>query len=247
MTFDPKQIKGLFFDIYATLISWEDGLYAHLLRLTKQPGSPETRSRLLRMNAAIEKAVEHEHSDWKYPLILEEVYARIAKELGLQFDRDEQISYGRQIGDWPAFPDTVAAMEILAKHYKLFVLSNVDEDSFATTCAGPLKGVHWDGIYTAEQIGSYKPDPRNYEYVVDRFQEIGISKGEVVMVAQSLDIDHVTCTALGFKPGVWIERKGAIMGGNRKELEDQGLLELGAVYTSLGEFATAVEKTFAHE
>jgi 2-haloalkanoic acid dehalogenase type II len=245
MTFEPKQIKGLFFDIYATLISWEDGLYAHLLRLTEEPDSPENRSKYLRLNAAMEKAVEHEHPSWKYPRILEEMYARIAKELGLPFDREEQISFARQVGDWPAFPDTVAAMEILAKHYKLFVLSNVDEESFGRTCAGPLKGVHWDGIYTAEQIGSYKPDPRNYEYVVDRFQEIGISKDEVVLVAQSLDVDHVSSKALGFKPGVWIAREASIMGGDRGKLEEQGLLELGAIYPTLGEFAAAVEKAFA--
>ncbi|KIW01317.1 uncharacterized protein PV09_07353 [Verruconis gallopava] len=182
------------------------------------PDLPENRTKLLRLHATIEKSVEHEHPSLKYPLVLEEVYARIANELGISFDRDQQISYGRQIGDWPAFPDTVEAMKILANHYKLFVLSNVDEDSFRRTCSGPLK--------------------------VERFQEIGISKEGVVMVAQSLDLDHMSCKTLGFPPGVWIARKGAIMGGDRKELEDQGRIELGAVYETLGEFAAAVQTAF---
>jgi FMN phosphatase YigB (HAD superfamily) len=137
-------------------------------------------------------------------------------------------------------------MQVLAKHYKLFVLSNVDNASFARTLDGPLKGVHWDGIYTAEQIGSYKPNPRNYNHVVTHLDKnFGIPKDEILLVAQSLAVDHVAATALGFRPGVWIARKSSSMGGNREELEAKGLLKLGATYSTLGEMAKAVEKAFA--
>ncbi|TPX16359.1 uncharacterized protein E0L32_004008 [Thyridium curvatum] len=256
MAFDPTKVKGLFFDIYATLINWEDGIYKSLYELAwhlpsfnpLHADTPETRQKLLRMFAATEKTVEHENPTMKYSQVLEEVYERIAIELGLFIDIHAQAAFGRSIGDWPAYPDTVAAMQVLARHYKLCVLSNVDDASFARTCAGPLKGVHWDGVYTAEQIGSYKPDHRNYNFVVDRFREdFGIAKDEIVMVAQSLDIDHVTCTELGFRPGVWIARSGSDMGGHREELESKGLLELGAVYPTLGAMAEAVEKAFAEK
>jgi len=256
MTFAPTQVKALFFDIYATLIDWESGIYPQLLRLSQQIPSPEdprradtpqTRKTLLRAYATNEKAVEHANPKLAYPQILEQVYARIASDLGIQdVSRADQVAFGRSIGDWPAFPDTVEAMQVLAKHYKLFVLSNVDNASFSRTLAGPLAGVHWDGIYTAELIGSYKPDPANYHYVVTRVQEdFGIPKDELVMVAQSLDIDHVSVKALGFKPGVWINRNAAAMGGVREELESKGLIGLGATYNTLGEFAEAVEKAFS--
>ncbi|KIW51687.1 hypothetical protein PV05_10385 [Exophiala xenobiotica] len=139
-------------------------------------------------------------------------------------------------------------MKVLAKHYKLFVLSNVDNESFGRTLAGPLKGVHWDGIYTAELIGSYKPNPRNYNYVVERLKEdFDMSKGETLMVAQGLDIDHVSAKALGFRPAVWIARYAgdAGMGGNKERLQAEGLIEIGAEYASLGEMAEAVKKAFA--
>jgi FMN phosphatase YigB (HAD superfamily) len=61
----------------------------------------------------------------------------------------------------------VEAMQILDKHYKLFALSTVDNESFGRTLAGPLKGVKFDGIYTAENIGTYKPNPKNHHYCLN--------------------------------------------------------------------------------
>jgi hypothetical protein len=37
------------------------------------------------------------------------------------------------------------------------------------------------------------------------------------------------------------------MGGKRQELEQQGLIELGAEYATLGEMAEAVEKAFSNK
>ena len=48
-----------------------------------------------------------------------------------------------------------AALQYLKKHYKLIILSNVDNRSFSFSNAA--LGVAFDAIYTAEDIGSYKP------------------------------------------------------------------------------------------
>ena len=206
----------------------------------------QTRQTLFHLYAVHEKAAEHEHPQWKYPQILEQAYARIAAQVGVPLERARQVAFGQSVGDWPAFPDTVAAMQMLANHYKLFVLSNVDDASFARTCAGPLNGVRWDDIYTAQQIGSYRPHPDNYNYVAARAQQdFGLAKDRIVLVAHGLNIDHASCKALVFQPGVWIVRRGSDMGGDREELEAQGLIELGAVYGTLGEMAKAVEKAFS--
>ncbi|KAF2429543.1 HAD-like protein [Tothia fuscella] len=258
MVFDLKSFKGLFFDIYATLIDWEEGIYPFLLNLSQKipagdalrEDNAETRRTLLKRYFDNENAVEHENPTTAYPYILEAVYDRIAGQLGVKTDDSERIAFGRSIGKWKAFPDTVEAMKVLAKHYKLFVLSNVDKASFSRTMAGPLKGVHWDGIYTAEEIGSYKPDPANYNFVVDRAKkDFNIEKNELCLVAQSLDLDHVNTTRLGFEPGVWISRYAgkAAMGKNMEELKKAGSgdVNVGATYNSLGELAEAVEKAWA--
>lgn len=253
MPLDLTHPKALYFDIYATLIDWEAGIYPQLLRLSQRAALPEnrledtaeSRTKLLRAFAVHDKIVGHENPTLTYSQIIQKIYGRIAQDLGAEVNQDEQRAFGNSIGDWPAFPDTVQAMQVLGKYYKLFVLSNVDNASFDRTRTGPLKGVHWDGIYTAEMIGSYKPDPKNYNYVVQRLQEdFSIPKDEILLVAQSLDIDHVSNKALGFQPGIWIARNGSSMGGIKKELEQRGELEIGETYTTLGEMAEAVEKAF---
>jgi FMN phosphatase YigB (HAD superfamily) len=109
---------------------------------------------------------------------------------------------GHSIGEWAAFPGSVAAMQALGMHYKLFALSNVDNESFGRTLAGPLKVVKFNGIYTAQMIGSYKPNPNNHNYCLSHIKDdFGIEK-EMLIVAQSLDIDHVASTALGLQPGI---------------------------------------------
>jgi FMN phosphatase YigB (HAD superfamily) len=106
-----------------------------------------------------------------------------------------------------------------------------------------LEDVRWDGVYTAETIGSYKPDARNYEYVVEKAREgWGFEKGELVMVAQSLDIDHMMSKRLGFRDGVWISREGSVLGGDRKTLEAEGKVRIGVEFGTLGEFAAWVEQ-----
>lgn len=245
MSLDLTVTKGLFFDIYATLINWEAGIYPRLLQLSGSKDEPQTKSKLLDAYHDYQQDIWVAEPTLPYPQVLERVYARIAHDLGVSFSKEDQVAFGHSIGDWPAFPDTVDALKRLSKRYKLFVLSNVDNASFERTRTGPLQSAHWDGIFTAEMIGSYKPDPRNYNYVVDRAAEqFGIKKDELMLVAQSLNIDHMMSKKLGFKPGVWIARSGSAMGGAREELEREGLIQLGATYDTLGEFADAVEKAF---
>jgi 2-haloalkanoic acid dehalogenase type II len=243
---DLTEPKGLFFDVYATLIDWEAGIYPPLLALAQQPDSPDLREQLLHAYHTHQIGIWRDSPTLLYPQVLEETYGRIAKERNVSFDQADAVTFGAGIGEWPAFPDTVDALRRLAKHYKLFVLSNVDNASFERTRTGPLQSAHWDGIYTAEDIGSYKPDPKNYHYVVDAAGEkFGIGKEQLVLVAQSLDIDHMSVKKLGFRPGIWISRSGSAMGGKREEMESKGEIELGAAFETLGDFANAADKAFA--
>ena len=245
MSLDLTSVKGLFFNIYATLINWEAGIYPQLLQLAGSKDDEQTKSKLLDAYHKYQVEIWVAEPTLPYPQVLEKVYARIAQDLGVSFTEENKVAFGHSIGDWPAFPDTVDALKTLSKYYKLFVLSNVDNASFERTRTGPLQSAHWDGIFTAEMIGSYKPDPRNYNYVVDQAaKDFAIKKDELRLVAQSLDIDHLMSKKLGFQPGVWIARSGSAMGGGREELEKKGLIQLGAAYDTLGELATAVEKAF---
>src|ERR1700761_9194310 len=107
MAFDLTKPKALFFDIYATLIDWEAGIYPQLLRLSQQAESPsnrledtpETRKRLFQSFATHDRAVGHENPTLAYPLILQQIYARIAAELGATFSPQDQRAFGQSIGE----------------------------------------------------------------------------------------------------------------------------------------------------
>lgn len=256
MAFNPKEFKVLSFDIYGTLIDWESGIFTALLSLaSKLPTSSkhhpsnntdrENRVYLLTEYTTLEKAIQIEHPTLAYPKVLAEIYRRLATQLSVPFTEEEATTFGATIGKWPAFPDTVAAMQELAKHYKLVVLSNTARTSFNETLTGPLSGVKFDAIYTAEDIGSYKPDVRNFEYLIKHVREdFGVKKEEILKVAQSLYHDHEPAKNVGLKPSVWIRRAGdeTLMGGKLKDFE--GTVNLAASFDTLGELAEVVKKAF---
>lgn len=131
------------------------------------------------------------------------------------------------------------------------ILSNVDEDNISRVVGpgGALDGVAFDAVYTAERIGSYKPDRRNFEYLfagVER--ELGGTRGGVLHVARSLTADHVPAKEIGLR-SVWIARggdrpEGYGTGGDYGALKAEGKLGFEWVYQTLGEFAEAVEREF---
>ncbi len=84
------------------------------------------------------------------------------------------------------------------------ILSNVDRASFAATL--PRLGVPFDAVFTAQDIGSYKPDPRNFAYLVDRLAAMGIAKTDILHTAQSLFHDHAPANAAGLA-SAWIDRR----------------------------------------
>jgi 2-haloacid dehalogenase len=83
-------------------------------------------------------------------------------------------------------------------------LSNVDRASFAASNA--RLGVTFTSVLTAEDIGSYKPSPRNFAALTDEARQLGIGDGKLLHVAQSLYHDHVPAQQVGLRT-VWINRR----------------------------------------
>ena len=107
---------------------------------------------------------------------------------------------------WPAFPDTADALRRLKTRYKLVILSNVNRDGIAAS--NRKLGVQFDAIYTAQDIGSYKPNPRNFEYLLEHLKsDLDLNPDQVLHTAQSLHHDHVQAKAFGLSNS-WIDRQG---------------------------------------
>ena len=98
---------------------------------------------------------------------------------------------------------------ISSKYYKLIILSNVDNASFAFSRV--RLGVAFDAVYTAEDIGSYKPSARNFEYMLDHISDLGLGHADVLHTAESLFHDHVPAKTQHLAT-CWIYRRHAQKG-----------------------------------
>jgi putative hydrolase of the HAD superfamily len=201
-----SDFKVLTFDCYGTLIDWESGMTAALLPLTSRIACPLSRNDILEAHARYESEQQRVTPAKPYRELLAVVYKRLAEEWAVPVSWDECLAYGRSVGDWPAFADTVAALQYLKQHYKLVILSNVDNASFAQS-QERLK-VAFDAIYTAEDIGSYKPSPRNFTYMLENLAACGIARRHVLHTAESLFHDHAPANEAGLA-SAWIHRRHA--------------------------------------
>ena len=105
-----------------------------------------------------------------------------------------------------------AQLAYLKRHYKLVILSNVDNESFAASNA--KLGVDFDAIYTAQDVGAYKPTPANFEYMLAHLDaDLGLAKTDILHTAQSLFHDHAPARAFGLA-NAWIDRQGLAAGGS---------------------------------
>lgn len=180
--------KALTFDVYGTLIDWETGMLENLNPLTDRMEPALDRNRILQAHARHESSQQRHTPAKHYQDLLATVYRRLAEEWGVQVSWEECRTYGRSVRNWPAFPDTAEALRYLKQRYKLVVLSNVDNESFAFSSR--KLGVDFDAVYTAEDIGSYKPSDRNFEYMLEKIGDIGVGKEEILHTAESMFHDH---------------------------------------------------------
>jgi len=201
---DISDFKALTFDVYGTLIDWESGMIAGLKPLTDRLDSELSRNEILQAHAYHESTAQHWTPAKRYRDLLPTVYRRLAEEWGLETTWDECATYGRSVDNWPAFEDSADALGELKKHYKLYVLTNTDNESFSHSNA--KLGVQFDGIYTAEDIGSYKPNPRNFQYMLEMLARQNIERPDILHVAESLFHDHAQANAHNLT-NCWIYRR----------------------------------------
>ena len=202
--------KVLTFDCYGTLIDWESGIYDALGPLLALAETAPGRDEALAAFAARESAQQAATPDLVYPALLALVHAQLAKDWDLAASADLHRRFGASVPDWPAFEDSAESLRYLKQHFKLVILSNVDNLSFAAS--NRRLEVAFDAIYTAEDIGSYKPDPRNFAYLIEHLRDdLGLQPSDVLHTAQSLFHDHEPAQRAGLARA-WIDRRRALEG-----------------------------------
>ncbi|MCM2505768.1 haloacid dehalogenase type II [Aureimonas altamirensis] len=199
----------LTFDCYGTLIDWESGMVEGLRSLTGRMRESLSRDQILQAHARHESAQQAWTPARPYRELLAIVYKRLAEEWGVETSWADCEAYGDSVKDWPAFADSAEALAYLKSYYRLVILSNVDNRSFSHSQR--KLGVAFDAVYTAEDIGSYKPAARNFDYMMENLKGLGVEKGRILHTAESLFHDHTPANAAGLK-SCWIFRRHAQSG-----------------------------------
>jgi 2-haloacid dehalogenase len=212
MTRALTEFQALTFDCYGTLIDWETGIWDALQPLLmSNDAEPPVRAEALAAFAELESAQQAATPDMLYSRVLAHVHNALARRFGLGTTVDLDRAFGASVPHWPAFPDTADALRVLKRQFRLVILSNVHRDGFAAS--NRKLGVDFDAVYTAEDIGSYKPDPRNFEFMIARLgEDLGIERTAILHTAQSLFHDHVQARAFGLA-NAWIDRQRLAEGG----------------------------------
>lgn len=195
---DLTPVRALTFDCYGTLIDWETGLLAALRRTLGPNTAHIPDETLLNLYARLESKAER--ADFRpYRLVLRDVLHRLGTLFNTPITNPDALA--DSIRDWPAFPDTAAALTTLETRFRLCIVSNIDDDLFEFS--RPKLGVALDQVVTAQQVESYKPRKAHFREALRR---LALDTTQVVHVAQSLFHDIEPARELGLRT-VWVNRQ----------------------------------------
>jgi len=189
--------KYLTFDCYGTLIDWRTGIET---QLRSALGDFKINGQEL-LFAYVEVEKEQESTYKKYRDVLRMTARSLSEGLAIPVSDAAAAQFAASVPMWPAFPDTVDFLKAMgAKGYKRYILSNVDNDLLEETIS--RNHLEVDGFVTAEEVGSYKPNPGHW---VRFMQKYGARKEDTLHVAQSVFHDIVPTGAVGID-SAWVNR-----------------------------------------
>lgn len=190
------------FDCYGTLIDWEGGLgnflYDFSLRAGDDPSDNGDAMRR-RWEAIQFEIIQGTYRPYKE--VLAQSLGEWAEERGLPYRDEDGEALARAMGSWQPFSDTRPALARAREAgLKLAILSNTDRDIIAHS----LKhlNIPFDVVVTAEDCGSYKPSPTNFERLLN---ELDVPAAEVLHVAFGFKYDIGPANRAGMR-SAWVNR-----------------------------------------
>ena len=200
---DFERFKVLSFDCYGTLIDWERGIGEAMTPLLGRHGISVEAGRILELYGRFEREAEAQRPFVNYRGVLRQIVQSFGTELGFRPSAGELDTLEESLGGWPAFPDTVAALQELSAKYKLAIVSNVDLDLFSNSAETLQTRFEW--VVSADMVGTYKPSREHFERL---FEAARLPLEQHLHVAQSLYHDIGIANELGLA-SVWVNRTEA--------------------------------------
>ena len=135
-----------------------------------------------------------------YPDLLRTSFKKAMDLWGLRYTNKDGDALVAAVPTWGPFPDTKPILDRLAKHCKLVIISNAQDDMIAHNVKNI--NVPFYDVITAEQARAYKPTPPIFHYALRR---LGCDKSDILHVAQGFNYDIMPAHSLGWDR-IWINR-----------------------------------------
>jgi 2-haloalkanoic acid dehalogenase type II len=190
----------LSFDVYGTLVNTPPANLDAFRTILVDAGRPD-----LDPNAFYsfweQRNIAHYYESYRtYKDICRLSLSEAYEKFGVTAGREEAIQrYFECFSSMELYPDVLPTLEILARTYKLALVSNIDDDLLGAT---PL-GRNFDLVCTAEGARGYKPDGTLFRYLLERS---GLSPAQILHSGQSQFTDMVGGKPLGLTVA-WINRR----------------------------------------
>ncbi len=228
-----QKFKVLTFDVVGTLIDFERGMIDYIRGI-----APAEAARV--GDDAILEAYRHSRAEpsagW-YPDDLVRVYGDMARELRLLAKAGAAEGFPDSVKQWPAFPDSAAALKRLRARYRLVAMTNARRWALAPMAR--TLGEPFDDMVTVDDVRIEKPDPQFFAFARGRLSAAGYVLEDILHVAQSQYHDIGVARKLGYTV-CWIERRKGLKGfGGTKEPAE--ITKPDYHFATLAELADAVD------
>lgn len=229
---DFNRYEWISFDCYGTLVDWETGISDAVAAVFAAHGVRKNREDILSLFSDAEPKVQSSGEFLEYRRVLRDVMQIMAWESGIRLPAAEADALADSLPLWPVFPDAPGALRDLKKHYKLAVISNVDNDLFRRS--EEALGIMFQAVATSQEEGCYKPDLRVF-YLAQERMGVENNMGRWLHVGESLYHDIGPANRLGID-SVWVNRPDRGGGSRRTDavpsLEVPDLAELARLMLS---------------
>lgn len=195
-------LSAVTFDCYGTLIDWESGFKQAVREILK--GRSETPP----IDPLWEKWRQTERSKCQgpykpYHTIVAESFEEALGDLGFSVKQDDGNRIVQRFSTWGPFPDVSATLKVLKGRFRLFIISNCDDELLNLSL---LKtGIQFDGTMTATRARVYKPHPDIFRKAIEVLQ---LDPPQTLHVAVGGIDELKTARELGFQVA-WLKRSEA--------------------------------------
>src|SRR5215210_2894703 len=209
----PKDINFVTFDVYGTLIDWEEGAYQAFTKEAERDGYTINKDELVPLFLQHQRDIMSGSYEL-YAEVLRRTAIAVAKDLGWPLEPSRAQFLPDSVARWKPFKETVPALKKVNKAKNTGLISNIDDKLLGQTRRH--FGMDFDLVVTAQQVRSYKPDAAHFKECERR---IGAKKGWV-HVASSYYHDIEPCIKHKV-PTIWVNRKNETLEpGAKKPTEE---------------------------